>query len=117
MKFIVSVFLTALLAFAVGLQLPWWCIAAASFLVAVLIPQQPGRSWLSGFTAVFLLWCVLAMIAEQKGADLVAREIAGLLPLKGNTFLLVLVTGFIGGLVAGFGSLTGCLGRKLLREK
>lgn len=115
MKFVVAILLTALLSFAFGLQLPWWFIAVAAFIVAIAIPQKNAKAWLSGFLGVFLLWSILAFVAEQKGGELIAKQIATLLPLQGNTFLLVLVTGFIGGLVAGFGALTGSMGRKMLR--
>ena len=56
MKFFVSLILTAFLSFGACLYLPWWSIAIASFLVAALIPQRPGKAFLAGFTALFLLW-------------------------------------------------------------
>ena len=56
MKFFVSLLLTALLSFAAGLYLPWWSIAIAAFIVAALIPQSAVKSFLTGFTALFLLW-------------------------------------------------------------
>jgi LPS O-antigen subunit length determinant protein (WzzB/FepE family) len=39
-------------------------------------------------------------------------KIAILFPLKGNYYLLFLLTGLIGGLVGGFGALSGALLRK-----
>jgi hypothetical protein len=116
MKFFVSIILTALLAFAVSIQLPWWFIAIAACIIAFVIPQTNGKATLSGFLGIFLLWIVLALVVQQKGGELITKQMASLLPLKGNTFLLVLVTGFIGGLTGGMGALTGSLGRKLLKK-
>jgi hypothetical protein len=117
MKFFIALILTALLAFAVGLQLPWWFIAVAALVVAFAIPQSNTKAALAGFLGVFLLWVVLAYVSEQKGSGLMAKQMAYIIPLKGNTLLLILATGLIGGLVGCFGALTGSLGRKLLRKE
>ena len=116
MKFIISILLTALLAFAVGLQLPWWAISIAACVVAFAVPQKAFKSWLVGFIALFLLWAGLAIYANANGSQLMSNQIASILPLKGNTTILIVVTAFIGGLVGGFGALTGSLGRKLFSK-
>lgn len=117
MKFIVSVILTALIAFALGLNFSWWTIAVAAALVAFAIPQKPWQAWLAGFLGIFLLWAILAFWIKTKGGgDLIAAQVSRILPLGGNQTLLVLVTGFVGGLVGGFAGLTGCSGRKLLKK-
>lgn len=116
MKFLVSVILTALIAFALCLNFSWWMIAVAAALVAFAIPQKAGLAWLAGFLAIFLLWAILAFWIKAKGGgDLIAGQVARILPLGGSQILLILVTGFIGGLVGSFAALTGNLGRKLLK--
>lgn len=116
MKFIVSVILTALIAFALGLNFSWWTVAVAALLVAFAIPQKSAIAWLSGFLGIFLLWAILAFWIKTKGGgDLIAGQVSRILPLGGNQAMLVLVTGLIGGLVGGFAALTGSLGRKLLK--
>jgi hypothetical protein len=117
MKFFIAIILTSLLAFAAGLQLPWWCIAVAAFVAALAIPQKTSKAALAGFLGIFLLWLVLAFVIKNKGGDLIATQIAYILKLNGNTILLIFVTGLIGGLVGGLGALTGSLGRKLLSSK
>ena len=107
MKFLVSVVLTALLAFVAGLYLPWWSIAIAAFIVALIIPQRPGSSFLSGLLGLFLLWGALALWINIKNEGILATKIASVLPLGGSAVLLILVTGLIGGLVAGFAALSG----------
>ena len=107
MKFIISLLLTALLSFTAGLYLPWWSIALCAFVVAALILQQPLRAFLAGFLGVFLLWALLAWWIDFKNEGLLSARIASLLPLGGSSIALILVTSFVGGLVAGFAAITG----------
>lgn len=107
MKLIVAIILTALLAFVGGIYMQWWSLALAAFIIALLIPQKAGKAFLSGFLGVFLLWAVLAWWINMKNENILAKKIATILPLGGNAYLLILVTAFIGGLVAGFAALSG----------
>lgn len=107
MKMIVAIILTALLAFAGGLYLQWWSLAIAAFIIALVIPQRPFKALLSGFLGVFLLWAVLAWWIDLKNEGILSKKIASVLPLGGSSILLLLVTAFVGGLVAGFAALTG----------
>ena len=106
MKFLVAVILTGLLAFVSGLFLPWWGISFAAFLVALLIRQGGARSWFSGFLGIFLLWGGLALWINLQNQGILAERIAKVFSL-GNPVILILVTGIIGGLVAGFAALSG----------
>ena len=107
MRILVAILLTAILAFISGLKLPWWTIAFAAFIVALLVQQSAGRSFLSGFFGVFLLWASLAWLIDMKNQGYLSAKIASLLPLGGNTILLILVTALVGALVGGLGALTG----------
>jgi hypothetical protein len=112
MKFFISLILTALVSFALGFYMSWWSVAIAAFVVAALIRQTPGKSWLAGFLGVFLLWAIIAWWIDVQNQSILSQKIARLIPLGGSTFLLILVTAFIGALVAGFGALTGSYLRK-----
>jgi len=107
MKLIVAILVTGLLAFLGGLYLPWWSLALAAFIVALLVHQHAGKAFLAGFAGVFILWAVLAWWCDMKNEGILSKKIATLLPLGGNPILLILVTAFIGGLVGGFGAMTG----------
>jgi hypothetical protein len=107
MKLLVATILTAILAFISGLYFPWWCFAITSFLVALLIHQRAGKAFLSGFLGLFLLWAGLAWWIDMKNDHVLSKKIAAVLPLGGSPVLLILVTGLIGGLVAGFAAMTG----------
>jgi hypothetical protein len=107
MKLLVAVILTALLSFVSGLYLPWWSIALASFLVILLIPMRSWKAFLSGFLGVFILWGLLAWWIDVKNEGILSKKIAEIFPLGGSSFLLILVTAFVGALVGGFAALSG----------
>lgn len=108
MKFSVAVLLTALLSFFAGLYIPlWWFFAIVAFIVALLVHQKPLKAFLAGFLGMLLLWGVLSFWADIKNEGILSAKIAGILPLGGSSVLLILVTGFIGGLVGGLAALAG----------
>ncbi len=107
MKLLVSILLTGLLAFLGGLYLPWWSVAIAAFMVAALVHQKAGKAFLGGFFGIFICWALLAFIIDSSNNSLLSVKVADLLKLGGNSVLLILVTAFIGGLVGGFGAMTG----------
>jgi hypothetical protein len=107
MKFIVSVLLTALLCFAAGLYLPWWSIAICAFIVSALIIQQPFKAFLAGFAGVFLLWLIFSWSLDAANDQILSHRIAQIFPLGGVSFLLIVVTALIGGLVGGLAALSG----------
>lgn len=109
MKFLSAVILTALLAFASGLYgvMPWWSFAITSLIVAMAVHQKPGKAFLSGFIGLFLLWSILAFLKDSANDHLLATKVAQILPLGGSYIVLIIVTGVIGGLVAGLAALTG----------
>lgn len=113
MKLLISILLTALLSFALCIFLPWWTIAIAAFIVAMAIHQVPWKAFLSGFVAIFLLWSVTAWVISAANDHIMAGKISMMILKQEGSFLLVLVTGLIGGLVSGFGALTGSLARKI----
>ena len=107
MKLLTAIVLTGLLAFIGGLYLPWWSIAIASFLIALLIHQKGGKAFISGFTGVFLLWTGLSWWIDTKNEGVLSGKIASILPLGGNSILLILITAVVGGLVAGMAAMRG----------
>jgi hypothetical protein len=112
MKFIIVVLLTALLGFAAPLYFSWWSFAVCSFIITLLIRQKPLIAFLATFLGLFLLWGIMAMMLDNANHHLLSQKIAMILPLHGSSFLLIVITAFIGGLVSGFSGLTGSLIRK-----
>lgn len=107
MRFILTVLLIALLSYIAGLYLPWWSIAPVAFLVALFIRQTPGKSFLAGFTGIFLLWLILALWIDAANESLLSQKIAQLFPLGGSSIALIVVTALVGALVGGFAAVSG----------
>jgi len=114
LKYILSIIVTALLAFLSGIYMPWWGIAIAAFLVSAAIPQKPSFSFLSGFLGVFLLWEVLAWWIDNKNNGILSQKVASLFKLGNSSVLLIVITSIIGALVAGFAALAGSYLRRLI---
>lgn len=117
MKFIVSLLLTAIFAYALGLYLDWWSIAIAAFIVAVCIPQPPLKALLAGAFGIALLWAGYSLFLNGRNDGLLATKIAFVLPLRGNALLLIFVTAFIGGAVGGLAALSGSYLRRAPARK
>jgi len=108
MKFFNSFLLTALLSFIAGIYISyWWFFAVIAFLVAVLIHQKGFKAFFAGFLALFILWFVLAFWMDLSNEGVLSVKIATLLSLDGSKWLLMIITAFVGGLVAGFAALSG----------
>jgi hypothetical protein len=107
MKLVVAIILTALLAVVGGLYLPWWSIAIAAFIPVLLIPMRSTRAFLAGFLGIFILWFFLAWWIDQKNDSVLSKKVAEIFHLGGSSFLMILVTALIGGLVGGLAALSG----------
>lgn len=112
MKFVISVVLIALLSFVGCLYFPWWSIAIMAFIAGILIPQKPAMAFLSGFVAVFLLWILLSWWLSAANGHALAHKMSLIVLKTDNLPVLMLATGLIGGLVAGFAALAGSFLRK-----
>jgi hypothetical protein len=112
MKFLVSIFLTAVLAYSLGLYMPWWSIALAACAVSVMLYQSPGFSALTGFLGIFLFWCIMSWIRSKANQDILAHRISLFILKKDQPVLLIMVTGLLGGLTGALGALTGSLARR-----
>ncbi|MGJ7031585.1 hypothetical protein [Niabella hirudinis] len=106
MKFFVSILAIALLSYICGVYFPWWMIAAAGFVVTLILPQKPTLAFLSGFTAVFLLWLVLALLINAANGGILAARVGALLGIGNSPVLLGVISSIIGGLVGGMGALS-----------
>lgn len=107
MRFVLATLLIAVISFIAGLYFPWWSIAIIAFLIALLIPQGIGRSFLSGFTGIFLLWGLLALWIDIKNESILSGKVAQLFLLGSHSVLLILATALIGALVGGFAAMSG----------
>ena len=109
MKFIISILLSALLAYAVGIygNLPWWSFVVTNFIIAFAIPIKPAQSFLVGALGVGSLWAGLAFGIDMSNNHILSTKVAKILPMGGSYLLLIFMTIAIGTLLGGLASLTG----------
>ena len=112
MKFITSILITTLLSFFACLYFPWWSIAIAAFIVAALIPQKPFLNFIAAFLSITLLWCGLAFFISNNNHHILAHKVSLMILKIDNPYLLILITGIVGGLVAGFAATSAGFLRK-----
>ena len=87
--------------------------------------QKAEDGLITGFTGVALLWGIMAFQLNGLNADLLATKVGEL--LSANEYIaklggltptrLVYVTAILGGLVGGFGAMTGSYARMMLQQK
>lgn len=106
MKCIASAIITAALAFALGLFLPWWTIAIAGLMTGFFIPQRTLFSFVSAFLGVFLLWGIMAFFISFSNDHILAKRIVLLVVKRDEPYLIILVTALVGGLTAGLSATT-----------
>lgn len=115
MKFFIKVVLIAALSFFLQQWLPWWIIALAAFLVAISIKSPGGLDFMAGFLGAGLLWVIVAWWVDRETNSLLTQKIADLFSV-GKPYIIILITGLIGGLVGGFGALSGHFIRKVFNQ-
>ena len=101
-----------ILSFVSSYFLPWWVVAVMAFIAAFFIGKTPGKSFLSGFAAIFIVWTVLALLKSIPNDNILASRVVQLFPIPHRWIFLLAVTAAIGGLVGGMGALSGALLKK-----
>lgn len=108
MRMFISILLTVFVAGVATFSLPWWMVSVVSFLVSALIQQKPGRSFLTGFLAIAILWLGYALYKDIPNQHILSARMAQLFSLPGyGLYILILV--LIGGLVGGISAWSGAL--------
>lgn len=115
MRFFIRLILIVAFTLVGQLALGWsWAIVAvAGLLGGVLVPGKGFSSFASGFLAVGLVWTIWAYQIDSEAESILSAQVSGIFMLPGKPWAMLLITGFIGGLVAGFGALSGWSLRKL----
>lgn len=112
-KVLLKIILTAVMAYSLQTMLPWWSVVIASFSISFIISTKGLSSFVGGFLGVGILWFIQAMVIDIQTDSILTDRVAGIFSLP-NNFLLILITSIIGGLVGGFGALTGMQLRNLI---
>ncbi len=117
MRFFIQMILIAALAWASAWVMPWWGVAIAGFAGGLLLGGKNFRDFMAGFLALATLWTMLCLlVVSGTGSPLPDRMAQTISPALDGT-MLALITGVLGGLLGGLGSLTGGQLRKLFSKQ
>lgn len=115
-KNLINFIATIIIALLLSMVLPWWSVMLASFITAILFSLRKSAVFFVPFFAIVLFWMVYAFWLSNANDFTLSKKIAVLLPLEGNPYLLILVTGIVGGLAAGIAGIFGKQCAMLLRK-
>ncbi|MEZ5172973.1 MAG: hypothetical protein R2850_05585 [Bacteroidia bacterium] len=79
----------------------------------MLLAPVNRSPFLRGFTAVFLVWASFAWWLDFQNDSILSIRLVQLFPLPQSAWSLILLTGFLGGLQAGFVMKAGDLLRRM----
>lgn len=104
---ILNFVITLIIALLLSPYLPWWSVMVAGFVSALFFSLKKAAVFFVPFLAVFLFFVLYAYMLSSVNNFILAKKIAILLPLGGDPFVLILVTGLIGGLATGVAAMLG----------
>ncbi len=103
-------FIIVIICFLMQLFLPWWIITPLAFGAAFWKAKNASHAFSSGFFGVFILWVGTALFYSLPNGNLLANRIGAMLGLPEtgiNWIIVILISGLVGALAAGFCSLAG----------
>jgi hypothetical protein len=104
------------LAFILGYFFDWWTVAIAAFVGGFIFGTSSGETFAKGTAAMTTLWLLMIWFHHFTTQGILSNKIAQILPVGGNVGILITATVFIGGLVGGWGAMSGFLVRNLFRK-
>jgi hypothetical protein len=117
MKFLITFSLSVLLSYLSGIFMPWWTFTLLVAFIHALFPVKPGMAFLSGFTALLVLWGSLSFYMDWANHHILSKKIALLFLQQETHGCLIAVTAIIGALAGGLSALTGSLARGIITNE
>lgn len=115
-KNLINFIATIIIALLLSLFLPWWSVMVAGFITAIILSLKKSAVFFVPFLAIAVFWMVYAFWLSNANDFTLSKKIAVLLSLEGNPYLLILITGFVGGLAAGIAAIFGKQCASLLKS-
>lgn len=114
-KVILQILLTLIAGYAFQQFLPFWSLTIAAAIIALLFQDRNNlQSFLAGFVAGGLLWYIAAFLISLDNLGILSGRMGELFGISGAT--VILVTGVMGGLLAGMGALCGTMTRRAIEK-
>lgn len=111
MKLFIRMILIGALAYFASLIFPWWIIVIIGFILGWAIPGGTINAFASGFLGVGLLWMGYAWKIDTNNDSVFSSVMLEIIPL-GDTMLLIVTVGVIGGLCGGLATMSGSMLRR-----
>lgn len=87
--------------------LPWWSVVLVAFLVEAIFGKGKDTTFFSGFYGVAIPWMIYTGYIDTVSESILSVRILELFKLPPYGFVMVIITGFLGGLYGGFASVVG----------
>lgn len=87
--------------------LPWWTSLIVALAVEMAFWKGDGTSFFSGFYGISIPWILLSAYIDINNGSILSKQILALFHLPQYSAVMIVLTGLIGGIVGGLGSLTG----------
>jgi len=98
----------------VSLFLPWWTLLIPAVILGAALFDHSLAAFLLGFVSLFAAWAVQVLYIDIANESILSGRIAEMLGV-GQSWIVILITASIGGLIGGMGTLLGSQIRQLLR--
>lgn len=93
--------------FFASMGMDWWSAMLAGFISAYTVPLKGFKVFLVPFLAISLFWMVYAYVLSSSNDFILAKQIGVLLNIGDNPYLVIIITGLIGGIATGFSAIFG----------
>lgn len=107
MNLFVRIVIIAVLGALAQMYFPWWSVVIIALVVEVMLGKGDNTSFFAGFYGVAIPWLILAIYIDTKSGSVLSVRILELFMLPQFSVVMIVLTGLIGGLVGGAGSVVG----------
>lgn len=83
----------------------WWLVAVVAFGVELALGKGDKLGFFSGFYGIAIPWMLYAAYIDQQNGSILAHRILDLFSLPKFAFVLIIITGLVGGITGGVASM------------
>ena len=111
MKFFLRLILIGVLTYFSSFVAPWWIIVVVAFVGGISLPGNSITVFVSGFLGVGIVWMGYAWMLDTANESRFSSMIGEILTI-GDSLLLVVASGVVGGICGGCSAISGSLLRQ-----
>lgn len=107
MNFLLRIVVIALLSSVAQIYFPWWSIILVALVVEMILGKGDSTKFFAGFYGIAIPWMVYAGYLDHANASILSDRVLQMFSLPPFGFVLVIITGLIGGIIGGVSSVVG----------